>query len=36
MTVFWWWVLRIWAFINLVGIAFLMGRGEYDEEGDKV
>lgn len=32
MTVFWWWVLRIWAMVNVVAIAFLMGRGEYDED----
>lgn len=35
MTLFWWWVLRIWAMVNLVAIAFLMGHGEYEEEGDE-
>ena len=29
MTLFWWWVIRIWAMINVIGIAFMMGRGEY-------
>ena len=34
MTVFWWWVIRIWAFVNMIAIAFLMGRGEYGEPED--
>ena len=28
MTLVWWWVLRIWAMINVIGIAFFMGKGE--------
>ena len=31
MTMFWWWVIRIYAMINVIAIAFLVGRGEYGE-----
>ena len=38
MTLFLWWAVRIWAMINVIAIAWLMGRGEHgkpDEDGEE-